>query len=341
MKVLVIGGTLFLGRHFVDAALAAGHEVTLFNRGKTNPDLYPHIETIRGDRATDLSLLDGRRWDAVVDTCGYLPGVVGASCQKLRNAADHYTFISSISVYAHPIAPGSGEGALVQELDESLAHEFKPEHYGGLKMLCEREVEAAFPGWCLIVRSGLLAGPHDPTGRLAYWIRRIDEGGEVLAPGDPDGPVQVIDARDMAEWALQTAAAGGGGVFNVTGPERPLTMRRMLEEIVRVTGSGASLVWAPEPFLLGRGVSPWTELPLWVYAERSGMLSVGIDRALEAGLRCRPIEATIRDTRAWIASEREAGGKLASGVDPSATLSRQRERDLLDEFRRATQHHEP
>ncbi len=341
MKVLVIGGTLFLGRHFVDAALAVGHEVTLFNRGKTNPGLYPHIETIRGDRETDLALLDSRRWDAVVDTCGYLPGVVGASCQKLRDAADHYTFISSISVYAHPIAPGSDEGAPVQELDDSLTHEFKPEHYGGLKLLCEREVEAVFPGRSLIVRSGLLAGPHDPTGRLAYWIRRIADGGEVLAPGDPHGPVQVIDARDMAEWALQTAAAGGGGVFNATGPAQPLTMRRMLEEIVRVTGSDARLVWGPEPFLLGRGVSPWTELPLWVHAERCGMLDVGIGRALDAGLRCRELEATVRDTRAWLASEREAGGKLASGVDPSATLSRQRERELLDELRGATPHHEP
>lgn len=341
MKVLVIGGTLFLGRHLVDAALAAGHEVTLFNRGKTNPGLYPHIETIRGDRETDLALLDGRRWDSVIDTCGYLPGVVGASCEKLRDAAGHYTFISSISVYAHPIAPGSGEDAPVQELDPSLAGEFKAEHYGGLKLLCEREVEAAFPGRCLIVRAGLLAGPHDPTGRLAYWIRRIAEGGEVLAPGDPHGPVQVIDARDLAEWALQTAAAGGDGVFNVAGPAQPLTMRQTLEAIVRVTGSDARLVWAPEPFLLERGVSPWTELPLWVHAERSGMLSVGIGRALESGLRFRRLESTLRDTQAWIESERASGAKLASGVDPTTTLSRQREQELLDELRAATHRREP
>lgn len=333
MKVLVIGGTLFLGRHLVDAALAAGHEVTLFNRGKTNPDLYPHVETIQGDRETDLAMLDGRKWDAVIDTCGYLPGVVGASCRKLRDAAGHYTFISSISVYAHPIAPGSDEAAPAQKLDESLAHEFKPEHYGGLKLLCEREVETAFPARCLIVRSGLLAGPHDPTGRLAYWIRRIAEGGEVLAPGDPNGPVQMIDARDMAEWVLQMAAAGRDGVFNVTGPAQPLTMRRTLEEIVRVTGSEARLVWAPEPFLLERGISPWTELPLWIHAERSGMLNVGINRALESGLSFRPLETTLRDTQAWLTSQRASDGKLASGVDPSATLTPQRERELLDEMR--------
>ncbi|TVS08195.1 MAG: epimerase, partial [Phycisphaerales bacterium] len=242
--------------------------------------------------------------------------------------------------YAHPIAPGSGEDAPVQEIDDALTREFKPEHYGGLKLRCEREVEAAFPGRSLIVRSGLLAGPHDPTGRLAYWLRRIDEGGEVLAPGDPDGPVQLIDARDMAEWVLQMAAAGRGGVFNVTGPENPLTMRGALDSIVRVAGSGVRLAWTPESFLLEQGVSPWTELPLWIHAERCGMLDVGIGRALDAGLCCRPLEETVRDTRAWLAQERQAGAALASGVDPSATLSREKERSLLERWRSMTQSRE-
>ena len=333
MRLLILGGTLFLGRHLVDAALERGHEITLFNRGRTNPGLYPELETILGDRSTDLALLEGRSWDAVVDTSGYLPGVVRASAELLRDAVEHYTFISSISVYANPMVPGADESAPVQEIDEELIHDFKPERYGALKARCERAVEETLPGRTLNVRSGLLAGPHDPTGRLPYWIGRIEQGGEVLAPGSPERQVQLIHARDMAEWVLRMAEARQAGTFNVTGPDTPLTMGSLLSTIVEVTGSDSVLTWVPESFLLERGVAPWTELPLWLPEELNGMMSVDIDKARQAGLAPRPVAELVRDTMRWLYSHPAPTGTLASGVTP-AGLSRERESQLLSEWSR-------
>ena len=329
MKLLVIGGTLFLGRHLVDAALAAGHQVTLFNRGRTNPDLYPGVETLRGDRTTDLQLLDGRRWDAAVDTCGYLPGPARASAERLRHAVGHYTFISSISVYEGSPPAGAGESTPLQTHPEGApVEEFRAEHYGSLKVLCEEAVEQALGARALIVRSGLLAGPCDPTGRLPYWIQRVAEGGEVLAPGSPARPLQLIHARDMAGWILRMAEDGRGGTFNVTGPDYPLTMGALLDTIGAVTGAEARVTWAPERFLLDQGVAPWTELPLWLPEEWGGMLNVGIERAIGAGLAFRPLEETIRETHDWM----RAGwslGTLASGMPLGAGLTREREAALL------------
>ena len=334
MKLLVIGGTLFLGRHLVDAALDAGHEVTLFNRGRTNPDLYPGVEAIHGDRNGDLHLLDGRRWDAAIDTCGYLPAPVRAAAARLSDAVDHYTFVSSISVYADPPAPGADETAPVQQMDEEEAREFRPERYGALKVLCERAVEEELPGRALHVRSGLLVGPHDPTGRLPYWIERVAEGGELLAPGSPVRRVQLIHAADLAAWMIRMAEGRHAGTFNVTGPDHALTMGELLDAIRRVVGGDASFTWAAESFLLAQGVAPWTELPLWLPEEANGMLAVSIDRALAAGLRFRPLEETIRDTRAWMRAGWGVGG-LASGIELRSGLGRDREAHLLRELRGA------
>ena len=189
MNLLILGGTVFLGRHLVEAALARGHAVTLFNRGQHNPDLFPEVERLRGDRDGDLQALEGRRWDAVVDTCGYVPRVVRASAEMLAPNVDHYTFISSISVYADTSKPGIDEQAPVGTLDDPTTEEVTGESYGPLKALCEQAAEAAMPGRVLNIRPGLIVGPHDPTDRFTYWVRRVAEGGEVLAPGNPHAPV--------------------------------------------------------------------------------------------------------------------------------------------------------
>jgi 2'-hydroxyisoflavone reductase len=334
VRLLVIGGTLFLGRHLVDAALAAGHEVTLFNRGRTNPELYPGLDAIRGDREADLRLLVGRRWDAAIDTCGYLPRVVRASARALRDRVEHYTFVSSASVYADPPRPGADEGAAVQTVDEALAGEFAPERYGALKALCEREVEEALPGRALMVRAGLLVGPHDRTGRLPYWIRRLADGGEVIAPGSPGRQVQLVDARDAAEWMLRMAERRRGGTFNVSGPEGMLTMGGLLDAIAAATRSEARLTWVAEAFLLAQEVAPWTELPIWLPEEWNGILSLSIRRALAEGLAFRPLEETIRDTFTWMESGGGGPGALTSGMKLPPALSREREAALLRRWAR-------
>lgn len=187
MRMLVLGGTKFVGRHVVEAALARGHEVSIFNRGRTAPGLFPGTEGLKGDRDGDLSALGGRRWEAVVDTSGYVPRLVRATAELLSGAVGRYVFVSSISVYRDPVAPGTDEGGPVWELEDHRTEEVTPETYGGLKVACERAVEDAMPDGAVVVRPGLVAGPYDPTGRFTYWPRRVSEGGEVLAPGDPFG----------------------------------------------------------------------------------------------------------------------------------------------------------
>ncbi len=218
MDLLILGGTGFLGRHLVERALAYGHRVTLFNRGLSGPDLFPEVETIRGDREGNLSALRGRRWDAVIDTCGYVPRVVRASAALLAGAVDHYTFVSSISVYSDAIEPGADEGAPVKELADPTVEEVTGETYGGLKALCERAAEEEMPGKVLNIRPGLISGPHDPTDRFTYWPRRISAGGEVLAPDRLERRVQFIDVRDLAVWIVKMSAERRTGTYNATDP---------------------------------------------------------------------------------------------------------------------------
>jgi 2'-hydroxyisoflavone reductase len=293
MDLLVLGGTRFLGRHLVAEALGRGHRVTLFNRGESNPGLFPGVEELRGERGGDLSPLRGRRWDAAIDTCGYLPRDVRRSAELLADSAGHYTFVSSISVYRDFARTGINEDAPVLEPPEP--EELDWEHYGGLKVGCERAAEAAMPGRTLVVRPGMIVGPHDYTNRFPYWRRRAADGQEVLAPGDPEQQVQLIDARDLAAWMLGMAEEGGTGVYNATGPWHRLTMRGMLEEIRAATGSDARFVWASEEFLLDAGVKPWEEMPFWVPKKMAGIHSADVGRAVGAGLAFRPLGETVRD----------------------------------------------
>jgi len=318
VKLLVLGGTKFLGRHAVEAALAEGHEVTIFTRGRTNPELFPDVEHLHGDRDGELGALEGRTWDGAVDTSGYVPRVVRYSAELLRSSVRRYVFVSSISAYGDFSRPITEETP-VAELADPDAEEIT-EHYGALKAACERVVEEVFADRSALVRAGLIVGPFDPTDRFTYWPRRLAEGGDVLAPGDPAAPAQFVDARDLALWFLQLAEHGPGGVFNATGPREPMTLRELLERTIQAVGSDTRLVWADDERLLAAGVEAWTELPLWAPgAEYAGLQRADTRRALAAGLTFRPVEETARDTLAW---SRDAG-------EQRPTLTREREAELL------------
>src|ERR671919_793322 len=223
MDLLILGGTGFLGRHLVEAALGDGHRPTLFNRGLNEPGLFPEVEKLEGDREGNLSAHLGRRWDAVIDTCGYVPRFVRVSAGLLADAIEHYTFVSSISVFSDAIAPGADEEAPVRELPDPTVEEVTEETYGGLKALCERAAEEMLPDRVLNVRPGLISGPHDPTDRFTYWPRRVAAGGEILAPGRPDRAEQIIDARDLAAWCVGLAESRPAGILNAIGPAHTLT----------------------------------------------------------------------------------------------------------------------
>jgi 2'-hydroxyisoflavone reductase len=327
MDLLILGGTGFLGRYLVKAALGDGHRPTLFNRGLSEPGLFPEVEKLEGDRDGDLSALRGRRWDAVIDTCGYVPRVVGASARILADAVDHYTFISSISVYSDDIALGADEGAQVRELPDPTIEEVTGETYGGLKALCERAVEETMPGRVLNVRPGLISGPHDPTDRFTYWPRRVAAGGEVLAPDHEERKVQYIDVRDLASWIVKMLEERRTGTFNAAGPDYELRMGRLLEECEVV--AGAEPVWVSEDFLEKKGVEPFTELPLWVPRKYAAMLAVDCSKAIEAGFAFRPLSETIEDVLDW---DRAMG----AGREPAAGLRPEREQELLRAWRGAT-----
>lgn len=322
MKLLILGGTIFVGRHLVEAALARGHQVTLFNRGQHNPDLYPQVEKLRGDRDSNLTALEGRRWDAVIDTCGYVPRVVRASAELLAGAVDHYTFISSISVYPTEGVQYIDENTPVATIEDESVEEITGETYGPLKALCEQAVAAAMPGRVLNIRPGLIVGPYDPTDRFTYWPQRIAPGGDVLAPGRPDAPVQFIDARDLAEWTIDMAETKQTGRYNATGPAEPLTMGDFLRACKTTLNSDANFIWAGEAFLLEQQVTPFVEIPLWLPAAASVLLATDCRKAITAGLTFRPSDETIRDTLAWDQT-RPAGREWRAGLSP------QRERELL------------
>lgn len=300
LNLLILGGTRFVGRHLTQAALAAGHQVTLFNRGRTNPDLFPRAEHVQGDRGRDLSRLDGRRWDAVIDVNGYLPKEVRASAERLAGAVERYVYISTISVYADWI-PGMDEGAPLEQPapgDEDL-NDVPPRSYGRLKALCERFVQEAVPDRALLVRPCIIVGPWDPTGRFTYWVERTARGGEVLAPGRPDRPVELIDARDLAAWVVRMTERRETGVYNATGPRDLLTMEGMLHACRDALGSDAHFTWIPDAFLDARGV----RLPFWLPEEKFGFNLVDHTRAVGKGLTYRPLADTVRDVHAWVAED--------------------------------------
>jgi 2'-hydroxyisoflavone reductase len=331
MRVLIIGGTQFLGRHFVEAALARGDRVTLFNRGRTNPHLYPGVEKLQGDRATDLSPLAGRTWDAVIDTSGYVPRVVAASAELLAPAVGHYTFISSLSVYSDFAQPVDERAPVATLVDENT-EEVTGTTYGGLKALCEQAAEAALPGRVLHVRAGLIVGPYDPLNRFPYWLKRIPQGGEILAPGKPENPVQLIDGRDIADWVLRCADAGTAGVFNTTGPQEPLATGEVLGVIAEVTGAEGDFVWVSDRFLVRKQMAALDGVPLWVPPEYRHFFRVDVRKAQAAGLRYRPLADTVRDTLAWLQGEgRDQAPRERNGI--RSGLTREQEAELLAEWR--------
>jgi 2'-hydroxyisoflavone reductase len=329
LDILILGGTVFLGRQMVETAIARGHSVTLFNRGN-RPDLFPQVENLRGDRRVDLSALRGRRWDAVIDTCGYVPSVVGASAKLLKDSVDRYVFISSISVYSDSEAAEVDESTPANRITaEQLkaAEEIVPtgpiiavnygEAYGGLKALCEVETESIMPGRAINVRAGLIVGPHDYSDRFTYWPTRAARGGEVLAPGIPDRPKQFIDVRDVADWIVHMLETGATGTYNVTGPDYRLTMSKVLEECRAATGSDATFTWVSDDFLMESDVAPWSEMPLWIprQYERAGFQATNCGKAIRAGLKFRPLAETILDTLAWDAA-RASSTERRAGLDP-------------------------
>lgn len=317
MRVLILGGTQFLGRHLAEAAHARGHEVTLFNRGNNSEGLFPEAEHLRGNRDGDLDALRGRTWDAAVDTSGYVPRTVRASAELLKDEVEHYTFVSSISVYdGWPGVSRIDETAPAGTLENPTVEEVTGETYGPLKALCEDVARVVFPGRALIVRPGLIVGPYDQTDRFTYWPVRVARGGEVLAAGRPDRAVQFIDARDLAGWILDMAERRATGTYNATGPVPPVTMEGLLAQAREVSGSDARFTWVPDAAVTAAGLQDWIEVPLWAPEDESpGLSDVNCQRAYDAGLTFRPVADTLRDTLAW-ASSRPQDYAMRAGIAP-------------------------
>lgn len=326
MRILVIGGTKFVGRHFVEHALLAGHDVTLFNRGISGPELFGATEHLVGNRehADDLAKIGGRMWDVVVDTCGYIPRHVRASAEATA-ASGAYLFVSSLSVYAEGGPAGQSEDAPLEAEPDASVETVSEESYGGLKVACERAAREAFGAdRSLVIRPGLIVGPHDHSDRFTYWVRRLAAGGEVLAPAPPERPVQVIDVRDLATWMVLAIESNLRGAFNAIA--RPGPMAEVLDACNEAGDAGAHITWVDEAFLLEHKVGVWMELPLWIPLEANeSFMTRDASRAFAAGLTTRPLADTVRDTLAWD-SKREGG--LAAGMDAA------RERELLDAWKR-------
>lgn len=318
MRLLVIGGTRFVGRHLVDAALARGDAVTLFNRGQSGP-APAGAEQRTGDRRADLSALADGTWDAVVDTCGYLPREVAAMADALRGRVQRYVFVSSVSVYAST-ATGNTEDDPVATIDDPDTEVVDGRTYGALKALCEVALIDALGAQATIVRPGLIVGPHDPTQRFTYWparLARAVDGGPVLAPGHPDAPVQVIDARDLAAFMLRLIDDDRHGTYNAVGPT--LTMGQVLQACARAAGVQPDLRWIDMATLQDRGLQPWSDLPLALPddTDHAGFMRTDASRARAAGLHTRPLAQTVEDTLAWWRSlPPEAQRFDRAGLDP-------------------------
>jgi 2'-hydroxyisoflavone reductase len=316
-RLLILGGTSFLGPHLTEQALARGWRVTHFNRGKRAPGGVEGVETLLGDRDAQLDSLKGGRWDAVVDTSGYVPRHVRLSAELLAPVTQQYVFISTISVYASLATP-AGEDAPVGKLADESVEEVTGETYGPLKALCEQAAERAMPGRTTIIRPGLIVGPLDPTDRFTYWPVRAARGGEFIAPGTPEDPLQVIDARDLAALTIKCIDDRRMQVMNAVSPPRMFTMGKLMDACVEVAANDAKPVWIPADFLAGQKVMPWSDMPAWFPPtgdEAAGALTP-VDRALAAGMKIRPLEDTVRDTLAWHRTRpAERREKLRAGLD--------------------------
>jgi 2'-hydroxyisoflavone reductase len=323
LSILIIGGTGFTGPQQVNYALARGHKVTLLNRNRTRPDLFKgKVDQLIGDLNGDVSALKGKSFDTVLDIPTTNPGWVKNVGEHLKGRVKQYVFISTISVYASNATAGEDETGKTVPLPAGYDPYALPPanpNYGGLKAFSEQEVERTYPGMALIIRPGLIVGPLDRSDRFTYWPSRIDRGGEVMAPGDPNDPVQLIDARDLAEWTIRMIEKRATGVFNATGPDKPLTISEMLYGIKGVTTAGAQFTWVPADFLRAQKVAGWRDMPVWVSPQGPsvGFSRRNVSKAVAAGLTFRPLADTARDTLEWHktrpASEQEAlaAGKIA------------------------------
>ncbi|MBV8761989.1 MAG: NAD-dependent epimerase/dehydratase family protein [Deltaproteobacteria bacterium] len=329
-KVLVLGGTGYIGPHIVRALVAAGHTVTLFNRGKTHTELFPDLEKLHGDRDGHLEALQGRKWDAVIDDAGFVPRIVEQSAKLLAPSVKQYVFISTISVYKDIAKPGMDETAAVDELPADAKEEDK-RYYGPFKAACEKTVEAALPGRATILRPGVIVGPGDPTGRFTHWASRIADGGDVLAPGDGTTPVQYIDVRDLAAFVARVVADTTVGTYNVLAPEHITPIKDFLAQINAATGNHAQIIYVPADFLEKQDVHGWSDMPLWLppTGDFAGIGTQSNARAVAKGLTFRPLAETTKDTLAWLQTVPEADRpKLAS-----TGISRDREAKVIAAWR--------
>lgn len=323
MKFLILGGTKFLGKHLINAALKQGHDVTIFTRGREKVELNPKVEQLIGDRTDNLEALKGRTWDRVIDTCGYVPWDVEKSTKFLAQSCDHYTFISSISVYSDLEKPNTNEETKVEtmtseELEEVRVDESRKaimKYYGALKYLCEEAAKKEMAGRVLNVRPGLIVGQYDPTDRFTYWINRVSKGGEVLCPGRKDVFIQFIDAEDLAQWIVKASEKGIVGEYNATGPNYNLTMETLLEKCKEVSNSNGTFTWVSEDFLYDNKVQYWSDMPLWIPDNLNipGFHTADISKALNEGLSFKPLEETILDTLNY-AKSRPEDYKFRAGI---------------------------
>ncbi|MGD8319705.1 MAG: epimerase [Gemmatimonadota bacterium] len=329
MDMLVLGGTRFVGRHLVEAALASGHHVTLFHRGRSGRGLFPAAEEILGDREGSLDDLTGRRFDVAFDTSGYLPRVVRRSAEALRPSVGAYVFVSSVSVY--PQLSATREDDPVHEPAPPEVEDILP-NYGPLKVGCEHVVDEVFGNDVLVARPGFVVGPHDSIPRLPHLLERFRSPGERLA-GRPEQPVQLVDARDLGEWMVRAAAEGTRGTFNLVGPV--VSMERLLETVREATGHEGGVAWAPDEFLESHEVAPVDGLAYWVPAAADPLMRVDGRLALSHGLAHRTLEDTVADTLAWLGREAirlDEAGRYLAGLQVGPDL----ERELLAELHRSS-----
>ena len=331
LSLLILGGTRFVGVEMTELALKRGHQVAFFNRGRTNADLFPEIERIKGDRNGDIDGLKGRKWDAVIDNSGYFPRAVKLTAELLAPSVSQYLFVSSISVYPDFKAPRD-ETSAVGTLKDETVEKVDDNTYGPLKALSEKAAEAAMPGRVTVLRPGLIVGPHDSTDRFTYWPARAARGGDMLAPGKPSDGVQVIDGRDLAAFALDAIEKKIVGTFNLVSPPGQFTIGDVVNESLRAAKELAKpnpptrAVWAPAAFLAAQKVEGWSDMPVWVDAkgDEAAFAGTSAARAIKAGLKITPMRKTCRDTLAWHltrpAAERET---LKSGIAP------EREKEVL------------
>jgi 2'-hydroxyisoflavone reductase len=316
MRILILGGTGFIGPHIVDSALKQKHTLTLFNRGKTNPGLFPDIEKLHGDRDTgDLKSLEGKHWDAAIDTHGFVPRKVREVLDVIAPNIGQYVFISTISVYPGDAKAPIDETTPVGKIDDPTVEKIDGQTYGPLKALCEQAAEAKMPGHVTNLRPHLIVGPGDTTDRYTYWPARVDRGGEVLCPGDGSDPIQYIDARDLADLCVKVVEDGHAGTFNVVGPKNALTIRELVDGCKCASGSDATFAWCDETFLGEQAVSAWSDMPVWTSRAGLAMATVKNERAISIGLKLRTPAETIRDTLEWHRT-RGADYKLKAGIAP-------------------------